>query len=74
MPFPIPGDLLDTEIKPVSHVSADRFFTSEPPGKTLICVRYDYLYARVDKARKKMQTQLPPPEGRVRIVLCHFLC
>lgn len=56
----------------MSLASADRFFTSEPPGKPLICVRYDYLYPRVDKARKKMRTQLPPPEGRVRIVLCLF--
>ena len=31
--FPSPGDLLDSEIKPVSLVSAGRFFSTEPPGK-----------------------------------------
>ena len=36
LPFPPPGDLLDSGIKPTSLVSpalAGRFFTPEPPGK-----------------------------------------
>ena len=35
-PFPSPGDLPNPGTEPVSLVSptlADRFFTSEPPGK-----------------------------------------
>ena len=37
LPRPPPGDLPDPAIKPMSPVSwiADRFFTSEPPGKSL---------------------------------------
>ena len=37
LPFPFPGDIPDSGIKPVSFVSptfAGRFFTSEPPGKS----------------------------------------
>ena len=33
LPFPSPGDLPDPGIKPVSPALADRFFTTEPPGK-----------------------------------------
>ena len=36
LPFPAPGDLPHLGIKPVSLASrplADRFFTTEPPGK-----------------------------------------
>ena len=33
LPFPTPGDLLDTGIEPVSPVLAGGFFTTEPPGK-----------------------------------------
>ena len=36
LPFPVPGDLPDTGIKPTSPASpilAGRFFTTEPPGK-----------------------------------------
>ena len=36
--FPPPGDLLDLEIEPTSPVSpaeAGRFFTADPPRKTL---------------------------------------
>jgi len=38
LPFPPPGDLLDSGIKPVSFASpalAGRFFTTVPPGKPL---------------------------------------
>ena len=38
LPFPPPGDLTDSGIKPTSPVYpvwAGRFFTSEPPGKPL---------------------------------------
>ena len=34
-PFPIPGDLLKTGIKPVSPALAVGFFTTAPPGKPL---------------------------------------
>ena len=33
LPFPSPVGLPRSEIKPVSPVSAVRFFTTEPPGK-----------------------------------------
>ena len=36
LPFPLPGDLPDPGIEPMSHVSPaliGRFFTTEPPGK-----------------------------------------
>ena len=33
LPFPLPGDLLDPGIEPVSLVLAGRFFTTEPSGK-----------------------------------------
>ena len=33
LPFPSPGDLLDSGIKPASPALAGRFFTTEPPGK-----------------------------------------
>ena len=33
--FPTPGDLLDPGIEPTSPALADRFFTTEPPGKPL---------------------------------------
>ena len=38
-PFPSPGDLPNPEIEPVSSASpilADRFFTTETPGKPLL--------------------------------------
>ena len=35
LPFPSPGDLPDPGIKPLSPALAGRFFTTEPPGKTL---------------------------------------
>ena len=33
LPFPSPGDLPDPGIEPVSATLADRFLTTEPPGK-----------------------------------------
>ena len=36
LPFPTPGDFPHPGIKPVSPELADRFFTTEPPGKPLI--------------------------------------
>ena len=35
-PFPSPGHLPDPGLKPMSLALADRFFTTEPPGKPLI--------------------------------------
>ena len=35
LPFPTPGDLPDSGIKPMSPALAGRFFTSEPSGKPL---------------------------------------
>ena len=45
LPFPLPGDLPDTRIKPTFPVSpalAGRFFTTEPPG-TLYSIPYNNL-------------------------------
>ena len=36
LPFPSPGDLPDLGIEPVSPELAGRFFTAEPPGKSVI--------------------------------------
>ena len=39
LPFPVPGDLLDPGIEPASLVSpvlAGRFFTTAPPGTSVI--------------------------------------
>ena len=33
LPFPIPGNLPNPEIKPTSPALAGKFFTTEPPGK-----------------------------------------
>ena len=33
LPFPSPGNLPDPGIKPVSSALANKFFTTEPPGK-----------------------------------------
>ena len=33
LPFPTPGDLLNTGIEPVSPALAGGFFATEPPGK-----------------------------------------
>ena len=33
LPFPSPGDLPDPGIESTAPASADRFFTTEPPGK-----------------------------------------
>ena len=37
LPFPFPGDLPDLGIDPTSPALAGGFFTSEPPGKPLLC-------------------------------------
>ena len=36
LPFPSPGDLPDTGIKPASPALAGRFFITEPSGKTQV--------------------------------------
>ena len=35
LPFPYPGDLANTGIEPVFPTLAGRFFTTEPPGKSM---------------------------------------
>jgi len=35
LPFPPPGDLPDPRVEPVSLAFAGRFFTAEPPGKSI---------------------------------------
>ena len=35
LPFPLPGDLPDPGIEPLSPVLVDKFFTTEPPEKPL---------------------------------------
>ena len=48
LPFPSPGDLPDSGIKPVSPALAGGFFTTEPPGEPLINIAYikisNYVY------------------------------
>ena len=36
LPFPSPEELPNSGVKPASPSLADRFFTTEPPGKPLI--------------------------------------
>ena len=36
LPFPSPEELPNSGLKPASPSLADRFFTTEPPGKPLI--------------------------------------
>ena len=40
LPFPSPGDLPNPGIEPASLTLADRFFTTEPPGKPFLCIAY----------------------------------
>ena len=40
LPFPSPGDLPDLEIEPESPALSDRFFTTEPPGKVKVKVKW----------------------------------
>ena len=42
LPFPPPGDLLDPGVELASPALANRFFTTEPPGKPL-CIWTDAL-------------------------------
>ena len=44
LPFPYPGDLPDPGIETVSPVLAGRFFTTEPPGLTVLCVMCVYVH------------------------------
>ena len=43
LPFPSPGDLLDPGIEPTSPALASRFFTTEPPGKSLVLIFFFFL-------------------------------
>ena len=36
LPFPSPGNLLDITIEPASPALTGGFFTTEPPGKTIL--------------------------------------
>ena len=36
LPFPSPGNLPDPGIKPMFHALAGGFFSTEPPGKSLL--------------------------------------
>ena len=38
LPFSSPGDLSDPGMGPAPPALADRFFTTEPPGKLCVCV------------------------------------
>ena len=41
LPLPSPGDLPDSGIEPTSPALADRFFTTEPPGKPFpVCYQF----------------------------------
>ena len=53
LPFPPPGNLPDSGIKPSSSALAGRFFTTlTPPGKPMLCVCvYIYIYIIFLKAR-----------------------
>ena len=40
LPCPLPGDLPDLGMKPMSHALQGGFFTTEPPGKVIFKHRY----------------------------------
>ena len=45
LPFPSPGDLPDSWIEPTSLVLAGRFFTTEPPGKSMyVYIKFKYTH------------------------------
>ena len=44
LPFPSPGDLPSSGIKPKSPTVAGRFLTAEPPGKPMSSSLIDELY------------------------------
>ena len=44
LPFPSPGDLFNPGIEPTSPALAGRFFTSEPPGESLVSVNTKCIY------------------------------
>ena len=47
LPFPFPGDLPDPGIEPespASPASAGEFFTTEPPEKPYLILKYIYIY------------------------------
>jgi len=45
LPFPIPGDLPDPGIKSTFPALAGRFFTTEPPGSTLLHTMHSFILA-----------------------------
>ena len=50
LPFPLPGDLPNPGIEPVSPALADGFFTTEPPGKpffTLLLLLSHFSHVRL---------------------------
>ena len=56
LPFSSPVDLLDPGIKVMSSALADRFFTTEPPGKPYTLVRDQAsLVAQIIKNPSAMQ-------------------
>jgi len=44
LPFPSPGDLPDPGIEPLSPEFADRFFTTELPGKPKACREFSLIF------------------------------
>ena len=63
LPCPPPGDLPDSGIKPASPASpelADRFFTTEPPGKSICLVTSLQLEGPELQGRNK--DSLPAPQ------------
>ena len=43
LPFPSAGDLPNPGIDPASPALADKFFTTEPPGKLKSCITMFYM-------------------------------
>ena len=57
LPFPSPGDLLDSGIKstsPVSPALAGRYFTTEPPGKpTMVINKTGSILQRMEQSTER---------------------
>ena len=82
LPFPPPGDLLDPGVEPTSPGSpalAGRFFTTEPPGKSLLIIYLNghlWLVAMIlDSSAVSIVLQLGfNPVRNMHILLHQYIC
>ena len=56
LPCPSPGALHDTGIEPASPALAGGFFTTEPPGKPFLLVKFREFRGYLSESRNRVQT------------------